>query len=106
MGKLTSWNHVNVMPRDMQVWVTNVDYYEELGHILQQTSFSELQDYITFAILHKYGGFVDQQIAQLKRKLLKPYAGMSVFNQYTIPLLVIPYHLVNRTCKINPSFDC
>nr|CAH8839065.1 unnamed protein product [Trichobilharzia regenti] len=74
LGKLTSWNHVNVMPRDMQVWVTNVDYYEELGHILQQTSFSELQDYITFAILHKYGGFVDQQIAQLKRKLLKPYA--------------------------------
>ncbi|VDP62722.1 unnamed protein product [Schistosoma mattheei] len=34
----------------------------------------ELQDYITFAILHKYGGYVDQETAQLKNKFLKPYA--------------------------------
>ncbi|CAH8506646.1 unnamed protein product [Heterobilharzia americana] len=74
LGRLTSWNHLTVMPRDMQVWVVNVDYYDKLGRMLQQTSFSELQDYITFAILHKYGAFVDQQTAQLKSKFLKPYA--------------------------------
>ncbi|VDP29420.1 unnamed protein product [Schistosoma margrebowiei] len=74
MGKLTSRNHLTVMPRDMQVWVTNIDYYDKLGRVLQQTSFSELQDYITFAILHKYGGYVDQETAQLKNKFLKPYA--------------------------------
>ncbi|CAH8494693.1 unnamed protein product [Heterobilharzia americana] len=74
LGRLTSWNHLTVMPRDMQVLVVNVDYYDKLGRMLQQTSFSELQDYITFAILHKYGAFVDQQTAQLKSKFLKPYA--------------------------------
>ncbi|KAK4469599.1 hypothetical protein MN116_007135 [Schistosoma mekongi] len=74
LGKLTSWNYLTVMPRDMQVWVTNIDYYDKLGRMLQQTSFSELQDYITFAILHKYGEYVDQQTAQLKSKLLKSYA--------------------------------
>ncbi|KAH8860988.1 hypothetical protein KSF78_0007370 [Schistosoma japonicum] len=74
LGKLTSWNHLTIMPRDMQVCVTNIDYYDKLGRMLQQTSFSELQDYITFAILHKYGEYVDQQTAQLKNKLLKSYA--------------------------------
>ncbi|CAH8499236.1 unnamed protein product [Schistosoma guineensis] len=74
LGKLTSRNHLTIMPRDMQVWVTNIDYYDKLGRVLQQTSFSELQDYITFAILHKYGGYVDQETAQLKNKFLKPYA--------------------------------
>ncbi|CAH8486605.1 unnamed protein product [Schistosoma turkestanicum] len=74
LGKLTSWNHLTVMPRDMQVWVTNIDYYDKLGRVLQEISFSELQDYITFSILHKYGGYVDQQAAQLKNKFLKPYA--------------------------------
>ncbi|CAH8532606.1 unnamed protein product [Schistosoma rodhaini] len=74
LGKLTSRNHLTIMPSDMQVWVTNIDYYDKLGRLLQQTSFSELQDYITFAILHKYGGYVDQKTAQLKNKFLKPYA--------------------------------
>lgn len=37
---------------------------------------SDLQEYVTFSILHKYASYVDAEAENLKKKLLKPLAGM------------------------------
>ncbi|KER33792.1 hypothetical protein T265_00460 [Opisthorchis viverrini] len=75
LGAIMAANRSGVIPRDLAVWVADVEYYERLGNLLYHTSFNELQEYITFCILHKYAPYVYRPLAILKRKLLEPLAG-------------------------------
>ncbi|TGZ55286.1 hypothetical protein CRM22_010453 [Opisthorchis felineus] len=80
LGAIMAANRSGVIPRDLAVWVADLEYYERLGNLLYHTSFNELQEYITFCILHKYAPYVYRPLAILKRKLLEPLAelyGMS-----------------------------
>ncbi|GAA55946.1 hypothetical protein CLF_109433 [Clonorchis sinensis] len=74
LGAIMAANRSGVIPRDLAVWVADVEYYERLGNLLYHTSFNELQEYITFCILHKYAPYVYRPLAILKRKLLEPLA--------------------------------
>ncbi|VDP65537.1 unnamed protein product [Echinostoma caproni] len=102
LGALLSKNRSVLLPRDLPILVTDVDYFEQLGTFLSQTSYSDLQDYVTFSILHKYASYVDDEAASLKKKLLKPLAGQPFKLQSLIALDYRPQEKFERT---NPFAD-
>ncbi|CAH8614450.1 unnamed protein product [Dicrocoelium dendriticum] len=67
-------NHSIAIRSDLTVWVTDVNYFEELGRLLSETSFSDLQDYVSFCILNKYAPYAYSESGNLKQKYLKPLA--------------------------------
>ncbi|TPP58816.1 hypothetical protein FGIG_00316 [Fasciola gigantica] len=74
LGAMISRNQSVLLPRDLAILVTDLEYFKNLGALLSQTPYSDLQEYVTFSILHKYASYVDDLAASLKKKLLKPIA--------------------------------